>query len=380
MLPVLVFLALAAFAGALLWAPQAGRAAYLHLILAAGAMPLIISAMSHFIPVLTRTREAGTSFGLVPVLALAGGALAVASLAFPGLAWGRNAGALLALSGAGALLFWSRRRRLSMVGKPHPGLAWYEAALGCLMLALVLIIAASIWPQHWTEFRRLHLHLNTLGLIGMTAVGTLAVLMPTVAGRPDPEAGQWLRRYLPWAFAGTLLTAAGSAWSALLSLPGFALWAIVLLRMGARWLRLHRKEILALHGAAPPLAIALAGLMFSMVLGAAVAITPAGSPPDFDPAAAFVAGFLFPLVTGAASQLLPVWLRPGVQNTWHAELRHRLGRHGGIRSVLFLSGGIVAGLGMGCGLLLGLLPLLWFLLLAAYSVLNSFILDQENSA
>lgn len=58
MLPALVFLALVAFAAALLWAPHAGRAAVLHLILAVGAMPLIFGAMSHFIPVLTRTRAA----------------------------------------------------------------------------------------------------------------------------------------------------------------------------------------------------------------------------------------------------------------------------------------------------------------------------------
>ena len=35
-LPALVFIALAAFAAALLWAPHAGRAAALHLILAVG--------------------------------------------------------------------------------------------------------------------------------------------------------------------------------------------------------------------------------------------------------------------------------------------------------------------------------------------------------
>ncbi|MGA9165494.1 MAG: hypothetical protein WBZ31_13645, partial [Thiobacillus sp.] len=57
-LPAQVLLALAAFAAALLWPLHAGRAATLHLILAVGAMPLIFGAMSHFIPVLTRTRSA----------------------------------------------------------------------------------------------------------------------------------------------------------------------------------------------------------------------------------------------------------------------------------------------------------------------------------
>jgi hypothetical protein len=40
MLPALVFLALAAFAAAMLWSPHAGRAAALHLILADGTQIL----------------------------------------------------------------------------------------------------------------------------------------------------------------------------------------------------------------------------------------------------------------------------------------------------------------------------------------------------
>lgn len=68
MLPALVCLALAAFAAALLGSPHAGRAAALHLVLAVGAMPLILGAMTHFIPVLTRT--AASSRARLPLLAL----------------------------------------------------------------------------------------------------------------------------------------------------------------------------------------------------------------------------------------------------------------------------------------------------------------------
>ncbi|MDO9220387.1 MAG: hypothetical protein Q7T90_05105, partial [Thiobacillus sp.] len=75
-------------------------------MLAVGAMPLIFGAMSHFIPVLTRTRAAAGLLG-IPVLALAGGALVVGALSMPGLYWVRYAGALLALTAAGALLAWS---------------------------------------------------------------------------------------------------------------------------------------------------------------------------------------------------------------------------------------------------------------------------------
>lgn len=379
MLPVLVFLALAAFTGALLGSPHAGRTAYLHLILAAGAMPLIFGAMSHFIPVLTRTREAGARIGMLPLLALGGGTIAVSAFSFPWVAVAWPVGALLAMTAAVALLLWSRGRRAAMIGRPHPGLAWYEAALACLSLALLAILAAAVWPQHLMALRRFHLHLNTLGFIGMTAVGTLTVLMPTVIGRPDPGAGQRLQRDLPWAFAGTLLIAGGAAWFGPLAWVGSALWARPLFGLASSWGRRYRPEMFSLHGAAPLLAAALAGFALSMLLGATASIAATGTPHALDPAALFVTGFLLPLVSGAASQLLPVWMRPGVQQPWHAGLRRRLGRYGGVRAVLFLLGGLAAGLGYKWGLLLSVATLIWFQLQAAWALLQATIFQRGNT-
>lgn len=363
-LPALVFLALGVFTGALFWAPHAGRATYLHLMLAVGAMPLIFGAMSHFIPVLTRTREAEAGIALIPMAALAGAALAVAAFALGGLAQGWQSGAGLAMAAALALFVWSRRRRAAMLGKPHACLAWYEAALACLFAALLSIFAAGFWPQHFPALRRLHLHLNTLGFIGLTALGTLAVLLPTAAGRPDAGAALRLRQNLPWAFGGTLLIAAGAAWFAPLAWLGAAAWALALARLGTAWLRLYRAEIFAPHGAAPLLASATAGFALCLPAGAAAAIGV-----TLDPARLFIAAFLLPLVSGAASQLLPVWLRPGVQNAWHGDLRRRLGRHNGPRALLYLGGGLAAGWHLEWGLPLSAATLLWFLLQAAASLI-----------
>jgi hypothetical protein len=339
-------------------------------------MPLIFGAMSHFIPVLTRTRTTGLPS--LPLVALAGGALAVGALSLPGLFWGRYAGALLAATAAGALLAWSRRRRAGMLGRPHPCLAWYDAALSCLVLALIAILASAIWPQQTIALHRLHLHLNTLGFVGLTAVSTLAVLLPTVAGRPDPQVGSRLVRDLPWALAGTLLVAVGAAWFGPLAWFGGALWAIPLVRLGASWLRLYRAEILAWHGAAPLLAAALAGLALSMMLGAVNALPAAARFYSPEPALAFVSGFMLPLVSGAASQLLPVWLRPGVQSGWHAKLRDSLGRYGGVRAVLFFTGGLMAGIGHRWGLLLGAATLIWFLLQAGAALLQSRLFQERT--
>jgi hypothetical protein len=360
-LPALVFLALIAFATALFGSTAATRAGWLHLALAVGAMPLIFGAMSHFIPVLTRSRAAPAALALVPPLSLAGGALAALATGFPALHGARHAGALLALAATAALLAWSIGRRAAALGRPHPGLGWYQAALACLALGLGAILAGALWPEHAAALRRLHLHLNLLGFIGLTAVGTLAVLLPTAAGRPDPAAAARLRRDLPLALAGTGLVAAGAAWFAPLAAPGAVLWALPLARLAAGWLRGYRGEILSLHGAPPPLAAALVLFAGSLVLGALVPLAARGWIGPVDPVLAFAAGFLPPLVTGAASELLPVWLRPGARTRWHAALRRRLGRYNGIRAALFLAAGIAAGTGFSWGPPLAAATLAWFL-------------------
>ena len=379
MLPALVFLALAAFAAALLGSSQIGRATVVHLMLAVGAMPLIFGAMSHFIPVLTRTRTATAGLLGIPVLALAGGALAMSSFMSPHIMmWGQLAGALLAAIAASALLVWSRRRRAGMLGRPHPCLAWYETALACLVLALVAILASVFWPQQAMALRRLHLHLNTLGFVGLTALGTLGVLLPTVTNRPDPEAAQRMRRDLPWVITGTLLIAVGAAWIGPLAGVGGVIWAVPLLRMGAGWLKRYRTEIFAWHGAAPLLAAALVGLGFSAAVGAMRLLPATAALQSATPVGAFVAGFMLPLVSGAASQLLPVWLRPGIQGTWHARPRDRLGRHAGVRAVLFLIGGVAAGTGQDWGLLLGGATLVWFILQTVMALLQVRNIHKET--
>lgn len=378
MLPALVLLAPALFATALLAAPIGGRPAALHLILAAGAMPLIFGAMTYFIPVLTRSRAPAPGFAAVPLLALGGGLLAVAALALPGLVWARHAGALLALGAAGTLLVWSRRRRAAMLGRAHPGLAWYEAALGCLALALLAILATAVWPQHLIALRHLHLHLNTLGFIGLTAIGTLVVLLPTATARPDPQAGPWLQANLAWALAGVLLVAVGAAGFAPLAWIGAVLWAAVLTRLCTRWLQRHRREIVSWHGSAPVLAAAPVGLGVSLVAGALDVVPAAPALHAAEPAHAFVLGFLFPLVSGAASQLLPVWLRPGAQGDWHAALRGRLGRFGGVRAALFLLGGVAAGAGQAWSTALGAAVLLAFLLQTGVALLQALFASRRN--
>jgi len=359
MLVALALTALASFAGAvfLAWSQPLPPAAHIHLALAAGVMPLILGAMSHFVPVLTRSGAPATGVLTIPLLALAAGGLAVFSFIAPNQAY--YFAALLALAAAAAFAGWIVRRGRSALGKPHPCLYWYLAAIACLMLALATIAAMALWPEQRLALKRLHLHLNTLGFIGLTAIATLQVLLPTAIGRPDPQAATRLRQDLKWALGGTLLIAVGSAWLAPLAWLGTLLWALPVWRLGWAWLTLYRAEIRHIHGSAPSLAAALAGFAAALLFGllhAAGVLLPSNS------AHAFILAFLFPLVTGAVSQLLPVWLKPGPQNVWHGQIRQRLQWGGGIRSLMFLGGGLLLASGWRDGMILAVAALALFLL------------------
>lgn len=359
MLVALVLTAVASFAGAVVLPllHSLPPAAHIHLALAAGVMPLILGAMTHFVPVLTRSTAPPIGVRQVPLLALTAGILAFYSFAAPNQAY--YSAALLAFAASVAFAAWIVRRAAVSLGKPHPCLHWYLAAIFCLILALAAVAAMALWPEQRLALKRLHLHLNTLGFIGLTAVATLQVLLPTAVGRPDPQAAARLRQDLKWALGGTLLVAIGAAWIKPLSWLGALLWAIPLVHLGKAWLALYFQEIRRLHTATPSLAAALAGFSATLLFGTLHA---GGTLNSTDTAHAFILAFLFPLVTGAVSQLLPIWMRPGPQTAWHARARQRLGAGGGIRAVLFLVGGLLLGFGWRGGLMLSIAALAAFLL------------------
>ena len=355
LLALLATMALAAFTGV-------STAARAHLAFATGIMPLILAAISYFVPVLTRSRDAPRAVRTVPWIALVSGGLAFAWFLRPGeIAHGLAWAAAIAGGTALGLALWIGRRGRAAIGSPHPCLHWYLAAVLCLALALAAVLAMPLWPEHSVALKRIHLHLNTGGFIGLTALGTLQVLMPTVAGRTDPGAAARLRGDLPFALAAVLAIAAGAAGAvgfAWLAVAGALLWTIPVWRTAKAWAGNHGAQILCWHGAAPALAAALGGFALSIIHGIAHAIDPAGAQ---QAVIVYVSLFLLPLVTGAATQLLPTWLRAGPQGSWHAGFRSTAGRWGGVRAILFLCGGVALSAGLAQGAALSALALIMFL-------------------
>ncbi len=330
--------------------PDLPAAALLHIILALGIMPLILAAMAYFIPVLTRTGKPEPLVLLSPIGALIAGLLATLSLSLSYPLY--PVAAAIALLAVGGLLWWSQQRAKATLGRPHPGLLWYQLALTALILGLLLIILAALWPEQWLPLKRLHLHLNLLGFIGLAALGTLRVLLPTAGGFSDPQAGVWLMGEWRWLVAGTLLIAAGAAWSAVLADIGLLLWLISLARLVRGLLSAHQGRLWQWHGAAVSLIIAVAGLALCLTGGA---LHGHGLLPASQAGEAFVIAFLLPLVTGAATHLLPLWLLQS-QPERQQRLRARLGYLGAVRGLAFLAAG---------GLTLASQPLAFWLAIAA---------------
>ena len=331
--------------------------AWAHLVLAVGVMSLIVAAMQHFVPVLTRSRGAGTWLARLPWLMAAAGLAAAAGF----MGWLPYAmlslAAMAGLFGVAVMLVWIRQKGRACLGPAHPGLHWYVAALGCLGLGLSAVPAMHALPAWHAALRAFHIHINLYGFVGLTAIGTLQVLMPTVANRPDPAAGLRLRQDLKWALLGTLLLASGKAvelaWLQWLGLLG---WAWPLLRMAMAWVRLYRREILRLHGGEPVLMAALLGYAAALVGSLGVGLVPG-------PLSIFLPGFLFALVSGAAGQLAPVWLQAGQDTQALQADQRRLGHYGGVRALLFLSAALLPLLGFRCAGMPGLTALAWFLIL-----------------
>jgi hypothetical protein len=348
-------------------------AATLHLFFAAGALPLIFGAIVHFVPVLTRTGTPSGAIRFIPIPVQIASVVTVGSLA--GLLPYRLLHVTATVVGIAAvvLLVWVSRCLRATLGTPHPGARWYGAALLCLFFAVTSVPVWLAVPELRQSLRLFHLHANTVGFIGLAALGTLPVLLPTALSRPDPRATLRLRGDLPWAVAGVLLIAAGAASAAWLSLIGamLMLWGVV--RMLLAWGRAYRLPGLFGDGATLPLFAATMGFGVLMLHGIVHGLSLWSARPSI---LGFVGLFLLPLVTGALSQLLPVWRHPGMDSTQRRAMRARLVQGGYFRAGLFVTAGL---------LLLAEVAWGWVLLLVgvglfAFSLLKAFWLDRGTTS
>ncbi|MBF0175882.1 MAG: hypothetical protein HQL63_03395 [Magnetococcales bacterium] len=326
-----------------------------HIVLGVGVFPLLTAMMIHFTSVLTRSRQAEGLVAWLPVLAMVVGLMAVLTVGFDrriGLV-GAPLGLLIGL----ILLAWMHKCARQALGGVHPGLRWYQGSAMFLVVAMLAMEVGLQLPERWLVLRGVHLHCNLLGFLGMAAVGTLQVLLPTVGGYTDADSGRRLQLDYKYAVMGTLGAAVGAAWFRPLSLVGLACWLIPVVHLAVSVLR-HRPRIWFEGGGLFPLFGALLGYLSLMLSGLPVALgwmDPARMVPLF-----FMA-FLFPLVTGALGYLLPLWLRQGDGSAgFHARDRQVLARGSRWRTLIFLGSGVAMAAGEGWSVYLAVVGLVWF--------------------
>lgn len=368
---ILAFLAsiVAAFA-AVLPAPT------LHIAFAAGAMPLIFGAIIHFVPVLTRSGIPARAIHYLPLAVQLAGIVTPLGLAGLLPQWSLHAAATITIAVAFTLILWTSRRLRTTLGMPHPGARWYGATLMCLFLAVSLVPVWLAIPELRPALRLFHLHLNTLGFIGLAALGTLPVLLPTALGRPDSTAGSRLLSDLPIAAGGAVLVAAGATGAVWLAVMGALLLAWVAGRNLLAWQSCFGFRTIVGAGrtaSAVSLAAATAGFMLLLLAGIAHGIGWIAARPAL---AAYVALFLLPLVTGALSQLLPVWRYPGSDSPMRRAMSLRLARGGRVRAALFIAGGLLLALDRS----LGIFPAALGLALFALALVRSLWLDRAGAS
>ena len=328
-----------------------------HVAFAMGMLPLILAVIAYFVPVLTRTAGEGWQVAWAAMAWSAGIAVVSALVPYIGSHWLAPLAATLGLAVATTLLGWMLRRARLALGRPHPCLDWYLAALGFLVLALLAVLAMEVLPGYRAALRLVHLHANLLGFVGLTAIGTTQVLLPTAANQQDPGVAGRLRAELGAAAGGALLIALGAAGPKPMAYVGGFLYLWPLLRLVSHWARAYAGHIARADGVAPSLGLAMFGLLGLVLLGFGHA---GGSLEGRDAVSGFILAFLLPLVTGAASQLLPIWLWAGPQNEAHKRLRARLGRYSGWRALAMVLGGLTAAIGLSAGVAIAALGILLF--------------------
>lgn len=178
----------------LLWpvaVPGLARLAHAHLAFAGGVVPMIAGAMLYFLPPLLRVpfREDWTT-ALIAVLLIGAPiamtlALLVGSVPLMGLGGVLILAGLLIMGWRVAVIAWRSLGPLDLNSRFYvTALLFLSAAVlfGVTMAASPLT-AIALGVSHGAV-RLAHIHLALAGFVGMTVIGTMHNLFPTVLGRP----------------------------------------------------------------------------------------------------------------------------------------------------------------------------------------------------
>ena len=288
----------------------------LHLVLLGAASNAIVVWSEYFMAALLHTTPAGERASLARTVALNVGIVAV----LVGVPSGQSALAAAGAGLAGVVVLVHGLALAGRVGRALPGrlsgTVWFYVAAGAALLAgmgMGLWLAGGVAgsAEAYLALRLAHGHLNVLGWVGLTVIGTQFTLWPTVLRtRMVPGLERAVRWSLPPLAVGLAVAAAGlAAQNRAIALAGLAGYAAGL---GIALVPFIRTAL----GRPPRTAAAWmlgAGMAWLVVAVAGDLVALAVSSPVVEldsqvarlvPAVA--AGFALQTLTGALSYLLPV--------------------------------------------------------------------------
>jgi hypothetical protein len=289
----------------------------IHLLLLGAATNAILVWSTHFAGAVLRSPVPASRRGEATRLAVLNtGVLGVLAAGVTGPPWlGVPAAALVFAAVASHLTVLAVRLRRALLAPLRVTVYYYLAAA----LALLVGIPAGAWmlvADHTARLLLFHAHVNVLGWISLTVLGTVLTLWPTVLRtRMATGAVRAARVALPLAVAGLVLLGAGLlAWWPALSASGLGLFAAAVVVIAVPAVAAARNRPPSSF-AAWSIAAAIGWLLIALVTDAVTLLTAA----DTASAAArfgavlvpLLAGFVAQVLIGALAYLLPVVLGGG---------------------------------------------------------------------
>ncbi len=319
----------------------------IHLLLLGAVSHSILVWSQHFADALLRTRpprhrlaRMGVRLGLLN----AGAVLVVGGVVLA--RWGvtvTGAAAIIVASGTHTALLVRQIRR-SLPARFAPTVRFYVVAAVLLVLgaAIGAILARDISQALHERLQVAHVTLNVLGWIGMTVLGTLITLWPTVLGtRIEQGCAAMAIRALPVLTAGVVFAALGAVvnqrWWVTIGVVAY----LVGVGMVARGLVSHAWR-------RPPVTYATLSIASGLLWGAGslgvIAWASASAPTwtalagTFDSVAPLLAaGFAAQVLVGALSFLIPAVLGGGPAS---ARVSHREFDRGAQLRIVVINGGL----------------------------------------
>ncbi|MBM4123521.1 MAG: cbb3-type cytochrome c oxidase subunit I [Nitrospira sp.] len=312
-------LGLALFLGTMLGRPLPSvfRVLHVHSALVGGVAQIILGALLSFIPPLLMTGRDRPESHPVLFLAINGGTVGMlAGFAAGHSLWVGAAGILVVLAFLSLVSDALRQVRSSLISPPL-NLWFYGVAVLALLVGLGMgeAMALRLLPQDILGQGRLaHIHLNVLGFVTLTIVGTMHNLFPTVLNAPlySPRLARATFALLP---LGILLLIAGFLFSLLpltiaagaVILAGVLLYSYNILRT---WLKAGRPQQIAVAH----FMMATLFLVIATSAGLFVAVNASWTPPLMPFGTLHLVaythlalvGFILQTIVGALSHLLPI--------------------------------------------------------------------------